>query len=68
MTSSVTLEDAEWNAVLNMIAMGAWREANPLLMKIGDQLRKAKEGRIPELGDSYKPETKLSVDGARLRS
>ena len=36
---TVDLSEAEWNAILNLIAMGPWREANPLLMKIGEQMR-----------------------------
>ena len=36
---TVDLSEAEWNAVLNLVAMGPWREANPLLMKIGEQMR-----------------------------
>ena len=39
---TVDLTEAEWNAVLSMIAMGPWREANPVLMKIGEQLREQK--------------------------
>jgi hypothetical protein len=35
----VEMEQEEWQAVLNIIANAPWRDANPLLMKIGDQLR-----------------------------
>ena len=43
---TVDLSEAEWNAVLNLIAMGPWREANPLLMKIGEQLQVQKQSRV----------------------
>jgi hypothetical protein len=39
MTSTVELEDQEWQQVLAIIATAPWRDANPLLMKIGNQLR-----------------------------
>ena len=35
----VQLEDAEWQAVLGLMSLGPWREADPLLMKIGQQLQ-----------------------------
>lgn len=35
----VELEDNEWQVVLGMMALAPWREANPLLMKIGQQLQ-----------------------------
>lgn len=52
--ATVELTEQEWQAVLGMIALAPWREANPLLMKIGDQLRRAQNsghfapGRAPE--------------------
>ena len=56
----VDLTEAEWNAVLSMIAMGPWREANPLLMKIGEQLR-AQQPRVPSNPPNI---AKRSLDGA----
>lgn len=35
----VQLEDVEWQQVLGLMSLGPWREANPLLMKIGQQLQ-----------------------------
>lgn len=35
----VELSDTEWQAVIAIIATAPWRDANPLLMKIGNQLR-----------------------------
>jgi hypothetical protein len=37
--ASVELEDQEWQQVMAIIATAPWRDANPLLMKIGNQLR-----------------------------
>jgi hypothetical protein len=39
MMPSVELEDNEWQRVMAIIAMAPWRDANPLLMKIGAQLQ-----------------------------
>jgi hypothetical protein len=36
---SVELDDQEWQQVMAIIATAPWRDANPLLMKIGNQLR-----------------------------
>lgn len=35
----VDLTDQEWQAVMGILAMAPWRDANPLLMRIGEQLR-----------------------------
>jgi hypothetical protein len=37
----ISLELEEWQRVLALLATGPWNVANPLLMKIGDQLRVA---------------------------
>lgn len=37
--ATVELEDQEWQQVINIIATAPWRDANSLLMKIGNQLR-----------------------------
>jgi hypothetical protein len=37
--STVHLDDEEWQRVLSIIATAPWNVANPLLMKIGEQLR-----------------------------
>lgn len=36
---SVELTDQEWQQVINMIATQPWTQANPVLMKIGQQLQ-----------------------------
>ena len=37
--ATVQLEMDEWQRVLAMMALAPWAQANPLLMKIGEQLR-----------------------------
>jgi hypothetical protein len=37
--ASVDLSDADWQQVMAIIATAPWRDANPLLMKIGAQLQ-----------------------------
>jgi hypothetical protein len=37
--STVHLDDEEWQRVMAIIAGAPWNVANPLLMKIGEQLR-----------------------------
>lgn len=36
---TVELDTQEWQQVLGMISAAPWRDANPLLMKIGAQLQ-----------------------------
>jgi hypothetical protein len=38
--STIELEDQEWQQVMNIISGAPWRDANPLLMKIGQQLQR----------------------------
>lgn len=37
--TSIEMTDVEWQQVLGILAMAPWRDANSLLMKIGEQLR-----------------------------
>lgn len=37
---AVSLDNEEWQKVLGILAQAPWNIANPLLMKIGEQLRK----------------------------
>lgn len=37
--STVRLDDEEWQRVLGILSQAPWNIANPLLMKIGEQLR-----------------------------
>ena len=38
---AVNLDGNEWGQVMAILSTAPWRDANPLLMKIGDQLRAA---------------------------
>jgi hypothetical protein len=47
---TVQLDDEEWQRVLAIIATAPWNVANPLLMKIGEQLRRQQStnsGEVP---------------------
>jgi ABC-type dipeptide/oligopeptide/nickel transport system ATPase component len=37
--STVDLSEQEWGQVMSIISDAPWKVANPLLMKIGEQLR-----------------------------
>lgn len=37
--SEVRLDTQEWNQLLAVLAQAPWNVANPLIMKIGEQLR-----------------------------
>jgi len=39
--SMVDLTDQEWGQVMGLLSEAPWKVANPLLMKIGEQLRAA---------------------------
>lgn len=54
----VNLSDTEWQQVLGIIATAPWRDANPLLMKIGAQLKTQQdqvEIKKPDLHDQDGP-------------
>jgi len=40
---AVVLDDNEWQMVLGILSTAPWRDANPLMMKIGTQLRTQQE-------------------------
>ena len=51
---NVQLEMQEWNGVLSLLAQAPWAQANPLIMKIGEQLRTQATARRPngvDMGD-----------------
>lgn len=53
---TVTLEITEWNQVLSMIGAQPWNIANPLLMKMGEQLRQQQQlAANPELLNPLHP-------------
>jgi hypothetical protein len=39
--TEVRLDTQEWNQLLQILAQAPWSVANPLIMKIGEQLRAA---------------------------
>ena len=39
--NSVQLNDQEWGQLMSILSEAPWKIANPLLMKIGEQLRLA---------------------------
>jgi hypothetical protein len=45
---TVELSDQEWQQVINMIAMQPWTQANPLLMRIGQQLQARQPPQPPQ--------------------
>jgi hypothetical protein len=53
--STVELDEQEWQQVINLIAQAPWTVANPLLMKIGNQLR----AQPP----AYQQNIRLNADG-----
>jgi hypothetical protein len=57
--STVELDEQEWQQVINLIAQAPWTVANPLLMKIGNQLRT--QGLPP--GDQRQQNIRLNADG-----
>jgi hypothetical protein len=51
----VRLEIEEWQRVLGVLAQAPWSTANPLIMKIGDQLR-AQDAAIAARGNGVDAE------------
>jgi hypothetical protein len=42
----VRLEPQEWNQLLQILSQAPWNVANPLIMKIGEQLRGKQEAEL----------------------
>ena len=56
----VDLSDSEWAQVMGLLSTAPWRDANPLLMKIGNQLREQavatdSKGSLPSEQAGIKP-------------
>lgn len=54
--SAVDLSEQEWGQVMSLLAEAPWKHSNPLLMKIGEQLRanalaKANPSPVAEMSD-----------------
>jgi hypothetical protein len=48
--SKVELDEQEWQQVMGILSTAPWRDANPLLMKIGSQLRLQQQHQAPATG------------------
>ena len=44
---TIEMTPQEWQQVLAILAMAPWRDANPLMMKIGAQMQAASPERAP---------------------
>jgi hypothetical protein len=56
---TVRLDDEEWQRVMAIIAGAPWNVANPLLMKIGEQLRHQQvtnSGEVPVKSAQLEPD------------
>jgi hypothetical protein len=45
--AAVSLSPVEWQQVMAIISTAPWRDANPLLMKIGQQLQMQQKQQAP---------------------
>lgn len=53
---AVYLSEREWQAVMGLISLAPWRDANPLLMKIGAQLQQQQAGAMAGPGLQQAPQ------------
>ena len=62
---AVNLDANEWGQVMAILSTAPWRDANPLLMKIGDQLRVQVSSPPPPLtpADTQRHDNATSLDG-----
>ena len=44
----VDLKAEQWNAIINILASAPWRDANPLLMEISQQLQQRAAAGTPD--------------------
>jgi hypothetical protein len=59
MMFKVELEEEEWQRVMAIIANASWNVANPLLMKLGEQLQVQKTGNSHKMvADAEQPNVK----------
>lgn len=65
MTTSVELEDGEWQAVLTQLTLGPWHAVNPLILKIGTQLRLTQEARAAPARPGLHPAFNGGINAAR---
>lgn len=62
---AIELSDQEWQQVLAILATAPWRDANPLLMKIGQQLQ-AQAG-AKETAEALQRGIRLESNGKEVR-
>lgn len=60
---TVKLEREEWAQVLAVLANGPWTVVNPLIMKMGDQLRQQAEAEAAALRAASNSEGKGEAPG-----
>lgn len=59
----VRLETQEWNQLLQILSQAPWNVANPLIMKIGEQLRAQQPGdAVAPAGQSHRPNSGEKVE------
>ena len=63
--SSVQLNDQEWGQLMSILSEAPWKIANPLLMKIGEQLRLAHQAG-QELPKPPRAGIKLDANGKEV--
>lgn len=65
---AVYLSEREWQQVMGLISLAPWRDANPLLMKIGEQLQR-QAGAMAQPGLQQAPQgIRLDANGQEVRS
>lgn len=60
--ATVELDEREWNQIMTMLSNAPWNIANPLLMRIGQQLRMQADTPPPE---PVLPSTELEKSNSR---
>ena len=67
--STVELNDNEWGQVMSIIGDAPWKQANPLLMKIGEQLRLQQQPNppTPPVPQEQSKRDNATLDGGGLQ-
>ena len=61
---TVNLDANEWGQVMAILATAPWRDANPLLMKIGEQLRLQQQQNMPPFAPPQTPQEQTKREDA----
>lgn len=66
---AVTLDANEWGQVMAILSTAPWRDANPLLMKIGEQLRLQQQPNppTPPVPQEQSKRDNATLDGGGLQ-